>query len=394
MAFALRLIFLVGLPLEESHEPYSLSAFNDEQAHYDYVVHIAEVNTRPIQSHSILESYPQGLHDYEYYQPPLWYRIAGSMFNLIPESQRGVYAVRFLNLILSLLLILTVGRVVSIVSPRYGFSSMLFLAVLGSAVFFGATATNDVLLWLLSALTVYYGLLLIHKPEWKKRLAVTLCLSAAIWTKLSALTLLPAVFYVLFITFKGERIWLKAAFTLGWLAFAFLWTIPLFRENYIYYGSILPLSVGLGPPQNIAASLSLGKFFQTANYLVHSFYFPFENYWRGAFQAVLFLFLGVSTLALAYLSVKGWVKEFTSLSGENNRGVIFFGLTLLAAIVGVLMMVVRYNQSEARLAFVALPAICLLIISGMDRILGKFNRNLRWLALIFPALPYILFVIF
>jgi len=54
---------------------------------------------------------------------------------------------------------------------------------------------------------------------------------------------------------------------------------------------------------------------------------------------------------------------------------------------------VRYHQSEPRLTFIALPAIVLIFIAGLEKVSGGNRRANEKLALILPALPYILFLL-
>ena len=394
LALGLRLLFLIAVPAEYHDIPHRLSAFNDEAAHYNYVRQMAEHDLRPLQIHSIREAQPRGLQDYEYYQPPLFYRLAGYLENILPETMRGIYSARALNLMLGLLLILTVGRVLQLVNFDYAVPGMLLLTALGSVVFFSAVVTNDVLLWLLSALFAYYSLLSMKEPDWRKRAALGLCFAAALWTKLSALTLLPAMLLALYFSFKTRKWGLRIIFTLLWTLFALCWTYPLFRENLRFYGELLPLSVGMGEGQDIFAQISLKRLYLVTNYLAHTFYFPFENYWIGWVQAVIFLAMGLASLGVIYLAIRKLISDYRDSDVFIKKGYLFLGLCLAGALGGLTMMILRFSQSEARLTFTALPAICLLLISGFDRLCRGSRRRREIMALALPALPYLLFLLY
>ena len=391
-AFVLRLLFLIGVPVEETREPHTLSAFNDERAHFNYVLQMAETNTRPIQTHSINESYPFGVYDFEYYQSPLWYKLAGIVYSVLPHPLKDIRAVRFFNILLGLMTILTIGRIMLLFSSLISAASMVFLSILGSNALFNSTVTNDSMLWLTASLVVYYGLSLMNSWNWKNLLGLTLCFSAAIWTKLSGLILLPAVVYTLYLSCPGRNTWSRAVIAAGWSVFSLLLTIPLFVQNHLYYGTIFPMSVGSGPARNILEGLAPKKLYLTVNYLVHSFYFPFENYWLGALQAIIFLVMGIVSLAVIYLGCRHFIVIISKGSDLEKRRIIFLGLTLICVMGGLLLMIFRYNQTEARHALAALPAVTFLLLKGGESVLGRYRGRLAIFAALFPAVPYLLFV--
>ena len=413
LAVVLRLLFIVGCPVEQINEPFTLSAFNDELSHYNYAVFYANNHYRPIQEHNILESYPQGLNDYEYYQPPLYYRLAGYFLNILPEKTPGIYILRSLNLVISILLILTIGRIVLLIEPGYVFASMIFLTIHPTSVFFGSAVTNDVLLWLMCSLGVYYGILLIKTSHLKYRIALCLCVSCAVWIKLSALAMIPALGFAIYLSYPQKGFIIKTLKTLMWCLFTIIWTVPLLWENYDYYGSILPMNAGLGQAVNAFQNFTLKKIFLSSNYIVHSFYFPFENYWIGTFQAVFFLVLGIISLIIVYLAFRYYYFIFKQLNKDTGNILIFLGLTILMAVGGLTMMTFRYNQSEARLTFLALPAIVILLMKGIDQLLLTLKLNIakkrkidladviqntsrnhiEKAVLFLTAIPYLLFVI-
>lgn len=392
LAFAIRLLFLAATPIEATNEPFTITPFNDELSHYNYVVYMAEHGKRPLQVHSIKESYPIGLNDYEYYQPPLYYSINGHIYRLLPEFLKNIYTVRLINLILSLLLVLTIGRLILTIEPDLGVPAMLVVMLLASTVFFGVSVTNGNLLWLLSALVTYYGMLLIKSPNLKNRIAMMLFFILAIWTKLSALTLLPAILYVLYISFNKKKILSRLLLSVIWVSISLTWTIPLFWQNFNYYGSLFPLSVGCGEPVNILSQISLKQAVFTANYLLHTFYFPFDNFGYGILQALIILLMGVATIIIAFFGLKNLIYKFRIYSVEYRRIIIFMSLTLGFALLGLLMMILRYTQSEARLLFTALPAICLLLSSGIEKIFDGSNYRTEKVTLLFIALPYLIFI--
>ena len=392
-AFVLRFLFLMGVPEYENRNPHSLSAFNDERAHFNYVMAMAKSGKRPIQTHSLQQSYPLGIYDFEYYQSPLFYTLAGRLYSILPEFLHNIYSVRFINIILGLLIILTLGRMMLMFSGVDSISTMVFLSALGSSALFNATVTNDSLLWLFSALSAYFGLSLLSERSLRNLLGLSLSLSFAIWAKMSGLVLLPAAIFAYYSCYSDKKIQLRIGLTLGWTVFVFILTAPLFYQNYQYYHSLIPMSVGSGEPQPLSTAFAPQRVFQTINYLVHSFYFPFENHWMGSAQVVIFLLMGAVSLPIIYFGCRYMLKMLKRKYDWERKAGLFLGLMLIGGLGGLGLMVIRYNQTEARHAFAALPAICFLMINGIRLSLGAHEKQLPRLALLLPAIPYILFII-
>ncbi|MBL7190730.1 glycosyltransferase family 39 protein [bacterium] len=395
LAFAavIRLLLLIAVPLEENDSPFTISAFNDERAHYNYITALAKTGEVPIQTHHFYQSHPRGVYDFEYYQPPLSYKLAAVFYNILPEPAKGLRAMRGFNIILGCLTLFTIGRVLMMCNPAWGWAGMGFLAVFASHARFSATVTNDNLLWLLTALTAYFGLRVIKTNEWGDRLGLTLCVSAAIWTKLSGTILLPALLFAMFISYRGRKFILRTAYSVLWAVICLVLAAPVFLTNIQRYGKAFPMETGLGPAYNILTGWSVKKIYLILNYITHSFYFPFENHWIGAVQAGVFLIMGIFTLIILYLALRRIKREWNIYPMEYKNQLTFLGLTLAAAVFGLLYMTARFHQSEARLTFTALPAVLLLLMIGLEELLGRRKWRLALAAVIFPAVPYLLFVI-
>jgi hypothetical protein len=390
-AFVLRLLFIIGMPLEESSEPRVLSAFNDEKAHFKYVLKMSQEGFRPRQS----QYYPEDFHkgEFEYYQPPLWYQIAGGYLSLLPSDWRTVRAVRLINALIGILTILTIGRVMLFFSPQLCLSSMLFTAQLGCKVYFDAVVINDVLLWLFCSLLVFFGTSSLKNKDTSSRWGMILSFSAGVWSKQSALILAPAIFYVIFTGLERESLVIRCFKTIIYIVIGLMLCLPLFWENYLYYGMFVPLSIGSGEPFGIGEGLNLQFLVKSAAYALRSFYFPFTNYWGGASAIIIFLILGSISLIIIYRGIKHGIDIYRNGLLWHRRAVIFMGMILVLAIAGYLMMVFRYHQTEARHTFVALPAITYLFLSGSYALLGKRNYRLAQFIAGMTALPYLLFLL-
>lgn len=391
-AGAIRLLFLAATPLEENNNPFTISAFNDERAHMNYIIRLAEDGRVPVQTHSFPQSHPQGIYDFEYYQPPLSYWISSIFYTIFPPVAKNTWAMRAINLILGCLTVLTIGQTLMMLNPAWGWAGMGFLAVFASHARFSATVTNDNLLWLFAALFAYFGIRLLRSGELLDRLRVVLCVAAAVWCKLSGVGLLPALIAVIFMSYRRQQISKRLSLCAAWIVGTIVLIIPLFIENLRRYGEMFPMEIGLGPAYGIFADWSIKRIYLTANYLVHSFYFPFENHWMGAVQAVIFLLLGLLTLVIVYFALKRLSREWRIYSKLYREQLIFLGLILLTAMGGIVFMISRFHQSEARLSFTALTSITLLLMIGLEDFLGRRKWRLAQAAVLLPAIPYLLFV--
>jgi len=395
LAFALvvRVLFLIAVPADELFQPRTLSAYNDEQAHFQHILHYRYHNSRPLQTNSVAEAYPQRIFNYEYYQSPLYYFLCGRILRIMPEYFANVHLFRFINCIIGIWTILIVGRCLKLLSSVYAAAAMVMLSLLGSMVRFNTTVTNDALLWLFSAYFAYYALLSLANPKWLNILSMIFALSAAVWTKLAAVTLLPAMIFAVYSAYSPKKPLFRLLLSLLWSIPVLLLTLPLFLENYADYGAIFPLSTGSGSPVGSWQNLSLFALFSLANYYTHTFFFPFDNYWMGFFQACIFLFLGVVVLVIIFCAVKRFIIEFTTEQFFKKKPMIFLLLTLLTGVGGTLLMSLRYHQGEARMAFTALPAICFVLIYGSEKALGPYRKYILRLLPLLLALPYILLII-
>jgi hypothetical protein len=222
---------------------------------------------------------------------------------------------------------------------------------------------------------------------------LSLSFSAAIWCKLSALALFPAILYVIFTAYEVKKFGLRIMLTLSWTMFSMFLIFPLLWQNFQYYGAFLPMSVGSGTPHNIDHIFNLKNIYLNLNFIFHSFYFPFENYWLGAFHLILFILLGIMSLFIFYNALRHYYRTISGFNDWHRKALIFLGLTLLFALIGLVYMIIRYHQAEARLTFLALPAITYLFLSGTDEVLGMYNRYLPKILAALIASSYLLFVI-
>ena len=78
IGIVLRVLFLFLAPFDKSQDigDAKLLSYNDERAHYNYIIHIIETGGLPTSDSSIKEELGNTQASFESYQPPLYYLIA------------------------------------------------------------------------------------------------------------------------------------------------------------------------------------------------------------------------------------------------------------------------------------------------------------------------------
>ena len=77
-AIVLRASFALMLPLGQTVAG-RLEGLNDEPAHFNYVRHLVEHRTFPVQTRHVAEPGAFERADFEYYQPPLYYLLCAPL---------------------------------------------------------------------------------------------------------------------------------------------------------------------------------------------------------------------------------------------------------------------------------------------------------------------------
>ncbi|MBU1707652.1 glycosyltransferase family 39 protein [bacterium] len=376
IGIALRFLFLLLAPFDNGQETRDakLLPYNDERAHYNYIVYIIEKKTLPVSSHSIKEGFGNTQTSFESYQPPLYYLIAAPAVALWQsiDSNTDYLAARITSLLFGILL-LPLAYVITLqsgLSRTIASSVLIVTSLLGSIVRFSVLVSNESLCWLFAGLMVFFWLQAEVNSSSKRYLLFwTLALAGGLYAKSSILLLAPLPLILSLL----KRDWRKSAIWLGLLAIAAILTAPVWLRNIHVFGSILPLSAGFGTPDIEPASL-----ISVFAYALRSFIFPWQEFWGGPLVGILILVIAIACAILIILSL----SEFRALKLISS-----YFLLLFASIFGFIWLNMHYFQAEGRYLLIAWPAWIMLLAIG-----GRTRRT-QGILFVLMLLPYLLFLV-
>lgn len=368
----LRIYFALATPIASEATPGHLSSYNDELAHGNYALHLLETGRLPQNVESIEAEGALSRGNFENYQPPLYYLLVAGLSASLGKSLLSdvILVGRFLNVVLFFgILVLFILIAKELALPSISISlGVMFLSLSGVMVRFTSTATNEALFWLFGGIMLWTALKMWHSGIWLTSATVFFASSvAALYTKLTAVLLLPLLALALLKQRKARTIFLVGMASV----LIVIVTLPLWFRNLHEFGSIFPLAAGFGSPQNAAPGVGF------LTYALRSFVFPWQEFWRGwmglALMLPFFLYLFVSAAGK---------RVITTLVREP-----VLSAALLLTCVAFLWLNVRYHQAEARYLFAAWPVLALLFIGMADRLRAPL---LLFMTLL---LPYALFLL-
>ncbi len=377
-ALALRLLFSVITPLD--NDPAFIPYFNDEKAHLKYVEYITENNRLPVQTTSVQDGFNRA--EFEYYQPPLFYSLARPFYTLgqrlIPGSEHIV--VRFISILFSM-----TGLIVLYLAVRRFFresvlaDAVLILAAFGGITLrFGSVVTNDSFLFTVACLYAALILNVLHeKPDGRMISMGILVVVAGLWTKASFLLLLPLLPIALLLRRNGSPWQAVSSFALPLLTI-----LPWYLRNYTLYKKFLPVEVGFGAADPLSTQNVFTRVYNTANYFIRSFVFPYDQSWGGLLDMFIYPLEGLVLIILFVFGLK-------ALFRSDRTSAWIFSSAILLNLIGFISLNLRYFQSEARLLMPALPFILILLAIGAYHVTGK-NKNRAMILLgLWIALPWV-----
>ncbi len=375
IGIALRILFLFLTPFDNGQDvrDAKLLPYNDERAHYNYIIHIIETGGLPSSNSSIKEELGSIQASFESYQPPLYYLIAVPAVALWQsiDPKTNYLAGRFVSLLFGILLL----PLVLLIALEFGLSraiagsALIVTSLLGSLVRYSVLISNDSLCWLFAGLIIYFWLRADGESSSKRYLLLwTLALAGGFYAKFSILLLapLPLVLSLL------KKQWRKSIMWFGLIAIAAILSAPVWLRNIQVFSSILPLSTGFGSPDVDSASL-----LSVLSYALRSFIFPWQEFWGGPLGGILILFFAATCTILILLSL----SEFRVIKALPN-----YFLLLFASIIGFAWLNMHYFQAEGRYLLIAWPAWTLLLA-----IAGRTRRT-QSILFILMLLPYLLFI--
>jgi len=376
IGIALRVFFLFLAPFENGQDvrDEKLLPYNDERAHYNYIIHIIETGALPTSDSSIKEELGSTHASFESYQPPLYYLISAPTVALWQsiDPNTSYLAGRFISLLFGIMLLPLVFLIVLELglSRAIASSTLIVTSLLGNLVRYSVLISNDSLCWFFAGLIVYFWLRAGAESSNKRYLLFwTLALVGGLYTKFSILLLAPLPLILCLL----KREWRKSIIWFGLIAIAAILSAPVWLRNIQVFGSILPLSTGFGSPDVELASL-----FSILSYALRSFIFPWQEFWGGSLGGILILSIAIACVILIIFAL----SEFRVIKALPN-----YLLLLFASSSGFAWLNMYYFQAEGRYLLIAWPAWILLLAIG--------GRTRRTQSILFALmlLPYLLFVV-
>jgi hypothetical protein len=384
----------------------------DEPAHYNYVRYLAEQHRFPILKPG---DYPAGYLEeikqarfppemsiepirYEFHQPPLYYLLATSIYQVFERGGAGgsLLPLRLLSVGLGALLLLVVHWTVQAVAPKrpwLALGAMAFVAFLPMHIAMTAAVNNDTLAELILAtillLVVRYVKLETVAPGGgaSGRLLVLLGVTTglALVTKSSIYVALPLV--VLAIVLKvywleSGTFWQGIKAVAVYLLPAIGLALPWWVRNMAVYGGIDFLGLERHN-QVVAGQLTTAEFVAQDGFgqLLHSFFLTsFRSFWgQFGWMGVLVderIYQALAILSgLALVGWGLWALRMWQSKAEQGRRQWAAGSLLLVAGGLTLASYLWYNtqflQHQGRYLFTALVPISLAVALGWREALRR-----------------------
>lgn len=371
IGLTLRIYFAVAVPIAGESKPGELSSYNDEIAHAGYTDFLLKHHALPAQVEPIDAPGALQRGSFENYQPPLYYLLHSLTAALWMERdfKSIVLTGRFISILFGILLIpvfLLIARELQLSSAAIA-AGLVFLSISGILIRFQAACTNDSLFWLLIGISYWIALRLQHSERhFRYWMLFTAVVSLALYTKLSALLLIPLPLLIV-LRRKSSAKLLHWGIALGCII---LLTLPVWIRNLNDFGGLLPLHAGFGSPAWRMPALSSMLF------SFRSLIFPWSEFWQGIIGIILISIPFIIILFFRYRNSPG-----------QRIGFDIFSFGFVLTFIAFLWLNLQYDQAESRYLFAAWPAFALFV--------SRSARSVSDLWLLNGALllPFLLFLL-
>lgn len=353
----------------------------DERQHANYIQHLRQGKGFPV----LKPGDPNLYESYQAHQPPAYYLLGAAVSLLAGDPTESGTGLRLLSALLGL-----ASLVGLFFCGRWGFESDelgLAAAAFGLMPMFVAlnsAITNDALLY---ALCVWASALVLRalRRGWSARGAagLGLVLALGLYTKTSALALLPMAFVALM--FSRPRP--KAAVWALALGLPVLLAAPWFARNQALYGDPLAMRAFREAFTGAMQAETLIERIGAVAYWTQGVGLWTAQSFVGTF-GYMDIFLPVQVYGVAWLALVvglvGWMLRLRSLPREERRTEAPIHWTLGALLGVVLLLFIQFNltyfQGQARYLYPALPAFALGVGAGLTYLL-RSARVPGWVAL-------------
>lgn len=350
----------------------------DERQHANYVSHLLQGEGLPV-----LDPKDPNLYEtYQSHQPPLYYGLAAGwslLFGLDPQSPDDGFMLRLLNHLIGMGTLVGIAMAVTWGLGRLdvGWTAAAFAGMLPMFVALHSAVTNDPLLFFWMTWCLAFALRA-HRQGWTPGLALICGVLAglALWTKSTALALLPVLWVALLVSnCRSPRVWLLC------LALPIALAAPWFTRNHLLYGD--PLGMGVFQ-QAFVGTAQAAMFIE--GFGAYAYWTQWVGWWTARSFVGVFgymdIFLsdhlyGVVLLVLAACAV-GWAFSHRAEEADSQATARGFHLILFALIVVVLALFIQFNmtyfQAQARYLYPAIVSFA----TGLAIGLHHWTRRARW----------------
>ena len=360
LAFVIRLAYAIVTP------PFQAP---DEYSHYSYVKFVHNFRQLPVQPNPAVR--PEEL---EFHQPPLYYVLAAFLFpstDLI--AGRPLLALRFMNILFSMLTILVVYWFGSSILPHKPFTVANIcaaVALLPTYSYLSATMRNGTLAVLFASLGFYVCSKAVLDADQQRNARwswVGALAGLAILSKLSALGFAAAAGIMVWATSANLKIALHRAgwFCLGVMSTAGWW----FLRNWMVYGHVLKVienGSGYVPPP-----LSWAHEKQSAIVIFKTFWAVFGRINELHFADIYrfyWLFVSLAVMGIVRYLLQRRHDLPASLAG-------FFALAIGFSLAATLYYAHNYDSDQGRYMFPVLIPISTFIGLGLQTLFPeKYHR--------------------
>ncbi|RMD51284.1 MAG: hypothetical protein D6830_00725 [Ignavibacteria bacterium] len=374
----LRLYFIYETPTSWQANKIGLQAFNDEPAHINYVKHLMRFGKLPVQNQSVTDEDAFKTFGYEYYQPPLSYQLVAYTANLLGMDPFGVnliYLCRFIALLTGLISIyLLYFLLINLFDSKWAIILTWFYALNPVHIRHSSAFSNDIFLW------VFINLLLISiiLNGAKSRIYGIIegfILGAAIYTKSSALVLLPLYVALSLTDRKHYQRWLLP------IIISLFISSPYFIRNYKLYGELMGIGMSHGTVIHSLSEMSFSTWMKFFKSLIISLSFPYDTLQIPFVLKIPAYFTWIVLILMSvYKSLEKLFKE--RLNMINTIPEMVWLLAILAMVV--------YNWQvlmvEFRVIFFAFPALILILKEYTTTINEKWIYGIMFITTLYPLI--------
>ncbi len=377
--------FIIITPAEWTGKMGSLQAFNDEPAHVNYVRYLMNYGSMPVQKQSVQDDEAFKTFEYEYYQPPLSYRI-NSFFALLSGMSISSDSVLYLSRIITLLFgLLTVFLAYRFFDGALGAKSVMFAALIFALapvhIRHTAAFSNDALQWVF-LIILYISITAEDSSGGIVRgILEGLILGGAILTKSSALVFVG--FYIIMIVAnKGDyKRWLIP------VIIALTLSSPYFLRNYSLYGEFTGIGMSHGSAVSSLSSLEPFVWYRFFRSMIISAAFPYDTVdIPFTLKLPAYLVWGVIIYGGTFIAVRNIIMKIREINLLKSE------LIWLLAFSAMLVYNWSHLMVEFRVIYFAFPA---LIIIWLKLLSNKFPITVIMflvLAVLYPLLITYLYV--